>query len=254
MPEAALDLLPARTLLRRNGPLYRQLADMLRASILDGTYPIGASLPKEAELAERCGISLITVRHALRELESDGLIQKRAAKPAVVAAQAPALRQSWGFRNFADIEAYTRHARLEIISYRRDDSPEGRAVFGLSQREACYCLRGILVVGGQPETQVTTYFPPEIGSRLNRTDFDDVLIFRSVERHLGLRLAAARITVRAEVAGPELARDLAIDEGAPILTMEMLYRSADQQPVEFTIARHSADTFSLTYDAPNDMP
>lgn len=254
MSNASLDLLPARRLLRKDGPLYRQLAELLRAPIVDGTYPIGASLPKEAELAERYGISLITVRHALRELEADGLIHKRAAKPAVVAAQAPALRQSWGFRNFADIEAYTRHARLEIVSYRRDDSAEGKAAFGLSQREACYCLRGILVVGGQPETQVTTYFPPEIGSRLNRTDFDDVLIFRSVERHLGLRLAAARITVRAEIAGPEIARDLDVEEGAPILAMEMLYRSTDQQPVEFTIARHRADTFSLTYDAPNDMP
>jgi len=249
MTEGSLDLLPARRLLRKDGPLYRQLVELLRTPIVDGSYPIGATLPKEAELAERYGISLITVRHALREL-----IQKRAAKPAVVAAQAPALRQSWGFRNFADIEAYTRHARLEIVSYRREDSAEGRAVFGLSQREACYCLRGILVVGGQPETQVTTYFPPEIGSRLNRTDFDDVLIFRSVERHLGLRLAAARITVRAEIAGPEIARDLDVEEGAPILAMEMLYRSTDQEPVEFTIARHRADTFSLTYDAPNDMP
>ena len=85
---------------------------------------------------------------------------------------------------------------------------KARAVFGLSQRETCYRLRAILVVGGQPETQVTTYFPPEIGSRLNRADFDDVLIFRSVQRHLGLRLAAAADHVKAEVAGPDVARDL----------------------------------------------
>jgi GntR family transcriptional regulator len=254
MSEPDVDRLPARRLARSEGPLYRQLAAILRAPILDGTYPIGASLPKEAELAGRFGISLITVRQALRELEADGLIQKRSAKPAVVAAQAPALRQSWGFRNFADIEAYTRHARLEIISYRTEDSPDGREIFGLSRRDACYCLRGILVVGDQPETQVTTYFPPEIGHRLKRTDFDDVLIFRSVEKHLGIRLAAARITVRAEVAGEEIARDLGVAEGAPILTMEMLYRSVTGEPVEFTIARHRADVFSLTYDAPNDMP
>jgi len=237
MSEPHLDRLPARRLLRQNGPLYRQLAEILRAPIVDGTYPIGSPLPK-----------------ALRELQADGLIRKRSAKPAVVAAQTPALTQSWGFRNFADIEAYTRHARLEIISYRREDTAAGRAVFGLSQRDACYCLRGILVVGGQPETQVTTYFPPEIGHRLRHTDFDDVLIFRSVEKHLGLRLAAARIIVKAEIADADIARDLDYPEGAPILTMEMLYRSVDQKAVEFTIARHRADVFSLTYDAPNDMP
>ena len=253
MSELSLDRLPAQRLLRANGPLYRQLAEILRAPIVDGTYPVGAPLPKEAEIAGRFGISLITVRQALRELEADGLIRKRSAKPAVVAAQAPALRQSWGFRNFADIEAYTRNARLEIVSYRREDSPAGRAAFGLSHRDACYCLRGILVVGERPETQVTTFFPPEIGHRLKHSDFDDVLIFRSVERHLGLRLAAASITVKAEIADAAMARDLDYAEGAPILTMEMLYRSVDRKAVEFTIARHRADVFSLTYDAPNDM-
>ena len=36
--------------------------------------------------------------------------------------------------------------------------------------------------------------------------------------------------------------------------MEMLYRTLDLEPVEFTIARHRADVFSLVYDAPNDIP
>src|SRR6478735_8057231 len=85
----SLSPLPARQLLRDDGPLYRQLAAILRAPIVDGSYPLGAPLPKEADIAGRFGISLITVRQALRELEADGLIRKRAAKPAVVAARAP---------------------------------------------------------------------------------------------------------------------------------------------------------------------
>jgi GntR family transcriptional regulator len=250
--DASLDRLPPRRLVRANGPLYRQLAAILRAPIADGTYPVGSPLPKEAAIADRFGISLITVRQALRELESDGLIRKRAAKPAIVAAPAPPLRLSWDFKNFADIEAFTRDARLEIASYRQERAAIARAVFNLSEGEACYCLRGILVVRDRPETQVTTYFPPAIGRRLTRSDFDDVLIFRSMQKHLGLRLAAARITVRAEIADAEVARDLACAEGAAILTMEMLYRSVEQQPVEFTIAKHRADVFSLTYEAPND--
>jgi GntR family transcriptional regulator len=250
--DADLSSLPARQLLRHDGPLYRQLAAILRAPIVDGTYRVGTELPKEAEIADRFGISLITVRQALRELETDGLIRKRAAKPAVVAARAPTPKLSSAFRNFADIAAYTKDARLEIKSYRREASDAPRAAFNLGEGDISYCLRSILLVGDRPEAQITTWFPPEIGKRLKRSDFDDVLIFRAVERHLGLRLSGARITVRAETADAEIARDLDYAEGAPVLAMEMLYRALDEQPVEFTIARHRADVFSLVYDAPND--
>jgi GntR family transcriptional regulator len=251
--DASLSSLPARRLLRDGGPLYRQLAAILKATIVDGTYPIGTELPKEAEIADRFGISLITVRQALRELETDGLIRKRAAKPAVVAARIPAPKLSSAFRNFADIAAYTKDARLEIASYRREAAEAPAAVFNLSDGGVSYCLRSILIVGERPEAQITTWFPPEIGKRMKRTDFDDVLIFRAVERHLGLHLAGAHITVRAEVADADIARDLDYAEGAPLLAMEMLYRTLDQVPVELTIARHRADVFSLVYDAPNDI-
>ena len=89
---ATIDLLPKRVLARAQGPLYRQLADILREPIASGAFPVGGELPKEAMLAERFGVSLITVRQALRDLEADGLIKKRSAKPAVVTSAAPPVR------------------------------------------------------------------------------------------------------------------------------------------------------------------
>ena len=64
-------LLPQRPLLRANGPLYRQLADVLRDPIASGSYPVGSELPKEADIANRFSVSLMTVRQALRELEAE---------------------------------------------------------------------------------------------------------------------------------------------------------------------------------------
>ncbi len=249
----SLEELPDRQLRRANGPLYRQLANVLREPIASGAFPVGASLPKEAEIAERFGISLITVRQALRELAADGLIRKRSAKPAVVAAREPPIRYGWNFRSFGDIAAYTENAELSIKSYRREDSKQAREIFGLDGSERCFCLRGILIARGRPDTQITSYFPPAVGKRLTRKDFDDVLIFRSVQKHLGLRLAAAGITVRAELADEEVARDLNCEEGSAILAVEMLYRSEAQEPIELTIARHRGDTYTLSYDAPNDI-
>jgi GntR family transcriptional regulator len=244
--------LPVRQLVRAAGPLYRQLAAILRRSIADGSYPAGAALPKEAEIAGRFGISLITVRQALRDLESDGLIRKRASKPAVVTGGSPKQRVAGVVRNFADIAAYASDARLDVRSSRRERSAVARKAFDLAAGEQCYCLRAILTVEGRPDTQITTWFPPDIGRRLGRADFDDVLIFRAVEKHLRIRIAGAQITVRAEIADAAMARDLDYVEGGAILTTEMLYRSTDDRAVELTIGRHRADVFTLGYEARNE--
>lgn len=252
-PISNLDLLQDRPLLRARGPLYRQLADVLREPIVSGAFPIGSELPKEAQIADRFGVSLITVRQALRELEGDGLIRKRSAKPAIVTARDPTVNLSWKFKNFADMAAFTKDARLVIKSYRREAAPQMQKVFGLAADEKCYCLRGVLQVGDQKKAHITSYLPPKIGQQLTRRDFDDVLIFQSVQRHLGLRLAVAHVTVRAELADAEVAEDLARAPGSAILAVEMLYQSADQRNIEFTVARHPAEIFSISYEAPNDM-
>ena len=248
-----LELLPRRTLARSNGPLYRQLADVIRDPILNETFAVGDELPKEADIAQRFGVSLITVRQALRELEADGLIRKRSAKPAVVAAQNQQMNFTWNFQNFADMAQFTKNAKLHIKSYRRQASPVMQRIFGLPKEEQGFCLSAVLDVDGQQKAQITTFFPPEIGKRLHRRDFGEVLIFQSVQKTLGLRLVVAHVTVRAEIANAEIAEDLGCAQGSAILTTEMLYQSADQQKIEFTIARHPADRFSISYDAPNDL-
>ena len=245
-------LFQRRTLSRAEGPLYRQLADVLRRPIEAGDLPVGSELPKEAHLASRFGVSLITVRQALRDLEGEGLIRKRAAKPALVTASDARMQPSFQFANFTDIAAFTRNASLRVLSYRRDKSAAFARRLGLAGKGG-YRLRSLLLSDDQKQAEITTFFPEEVGKDLKREDFTDVLIFRTVQRKLGVRLTVAHITIGAEVADAELAATLDIDEGAPVLTVEMVYQTADGRNVELTVARHPADRFSIKYDAPNDL-
>jgi GntR family transcriptional regulator len=61
---------------RRPEPLWHQAGEALRALIADGTWPDGTQIPNEAKLSEILGISRITVRHALRNLEEVGLLRR----------------------------------------------------------------------------------------------------------------------------------------------------------------------------------
>jgi DNA-binding FadR family transcriptional regulator len=51
-------------------------AERLRRQILQGELKPGASLPGERELSERLGVSRLTLRAALTELQAQGLIEK----------------------------------------------------------------------------------------------------------------------------------------------------------------------------------
>ena len=236
-----------RKLSRADGKLYHQVAVRLRGAIASGRVAVGAELPTEARLAHGFGVSLITIRHALRELEAEGLIEKRAAKPAVVVSTEPRGPAERPLNSLDDIVAATEGAALEISDWHPTHATAAARIFGLDATVPLPCLRGRVMRAGVPLSDVTIYFPPAIGARLTRRDFDDVVVFRSVQRHLGLRLSGARVTVRAELADAALARRLDIGVGAAVLVSEIVYLDEAGQPAEFTVARHRGDAYSLSY-------
>jgi GntR family transcriptional regulator len=59
------------------GPLYVQVAGILRAKICSSEWTARAPLPNEVTLARDIGVSIGTVRKALEMLENERLIQRR---------------------------------------------------------------------------------------------------------------------------------------------------------------------------------
>lgn len=241
------DHLPVGLLARSGIPLYRQLMDVLGEAIVEGVLPIGSPLPTEAQLAERFGVSRITVREALQRLENEGVIRKQKAKNAVILAKPSADASSWEINSIDDIIAAASGAVLDIKSYRQEVAPEIAPVLGLHPDEPMHCLRSILRKSGEAYAVSTIYFAPAVGSRLQRRHFDDVIVFRVMQRELGIELGDVRMTVGAELANESLARQLGCEKGAPLLRTRLVYRTTDNQPVEVALTEYPADGFQLSY-------
>lgn len=63
---------------------YKRIADELRGRIESGEFPPGAPLPSEATLCAQYQVARGTVRRALAELRSDGLVDAQPGRGRVV--------------------------------------------------------------------------------------------------------------------------------------------------------------------------
>ncbi|HEX3747474.1 MAG TPA: substrate-binding domain-containing protein [Bryobacteraceae bacterium] len=70
------------------GPKYKQVCEDLKAAIEAGRYGQGLRLPGELELAHSYGASRVTVGRALRELQLEGYVDRRAGSGTYVCAKA----------------------------------------------------------------------------------------------------------------------------------------------------------------------
>lgn len=58
-------------------PAYKAISAEIERSIMTGVLKPGAPLPTEQELAEQFGVNRSTVREAIRQVEQEGLVQRR---------------------------------------------------------------------------------------------------------------------------------------------------------------------------------
>jgi len=83
-------------------PKHQRLRQAITSSIIDGYWSTGARLPTESEFVSVTPCSLGTVQRALRDLASDGVIERRRGSGTIVADLNRAIAEPWHMRFFAD--------------------------------------------------------------------------------------------------------------------------------------------------------
>jgi GntR family transcriptional regulator/MocR family aminotransferase len=74
---------------KSDAPLYRQIYETIRRSILSGGLPSGRQLPASRLLAKQLGVSRMTVVNAYEQLLAEGYLEGRAGAGTFVAAHLP---------------------------------------------------------------------------------------------------------------------------------------------------------------------
>lgn len=244
---------------RSNWPLYLQIADELRDQILSEAFRPGARLPSEHELMERYGAARQTVRKAIAELKSEGLLDSERGRGVFVRARAPILRSANELLSAArwqddaassqavtdqdvEVEVTVGKARATVDVAARLGLREGAAV--LVRRERTFDSDRTLEVS-------TTYLPMELarGTAVERKDLSGQEVYAQLER-LGHRLERFTERVATRMPRPPEARSLDLGPGTPVVLIARTAWGSDGRPVAISDDVMAADRYELAYEVP----
>lgn len=228
-------------------PLYYQLATLLREQIVSRHYRPDDQLPTEAELVRDYGVSRVTVRQAMSRLEDEGLIRREAGRGTFVTHDVPTettieLDQSIGELITMGQSTSVQLVGLDDVTATREEAEE----LGLEEGAPLVrCLR-LRKYEGQPYCSIVNLVPEEIGRQIQKKAWKQGSVLQYIEDVLEIPLRIGKQRVRAMLADAQLARSLDTRIGAPILRVDYLIRTDQNQPVEKAELYYRGDLYSFT--------
>ena len=239
---AAADAGPRRTAAL---PRFAQIKARLRQDILDKRLLPEQKLPSEAQLQVAFGVSRITIRQALAELQAEGLIHTINGKGSFVTrpAGAPRLGMLAGFNDMVRLRGRVPSGRL--LSARNGPAP-ARVVqaLRLERDTSVTVVRALRLIDGVPASIVHAYYEPTLGRDVlaQRIHEDDAMTL--LEEVLGMRLDHTQIAATAVRAGRVRGALLGVPSDAPLLQMRFVPYDLTGTPLLYSDVYFRPDQFS----------
>jgi len=222
--------------------LYARVETVLAGEIADGDLKVGDQLPTEDSLISRFGVSRITVRRAIQNLVSRGLVEIRRGKGTFVAA--PKITQDLtvlsGF--VEDMHAVGRKPTARVLG--REIVPANGNVatqLALTRGERVVRIRRVRLADGVPLSFDETYLPLDIGKKIIVNDLRIEPIFALLERKYDVPLVEAEYKLDAVPAGIEVAAALKVKLRTPIFRIERTSYSTGGRPVDYETLHYRGD-------------
>lgn len=224
--------------------LYSRIREDIRAHIVSGRWQPHDRLPSESALMGRYGVSRITVRQALSDLQKERVIFKVPGKGSFVSPTKPfqELGRLQGFAEAMGALGHDTYNRVLSVS----TVPATEAVsqrLQLPAQAPVTEIRRVRHVGSQPVSLDHTWLPLALGQRVAREDLSVRDIFGILEADCGVPLGHADLVVDAVLADAPQAALLGLERGAPLLHIERLTHSANGRPLDYEHLYCRADNF-----------
>jgi len=212
---------------------YATIKAALRERIAQGGWQPGVRLPSERELVQTFGCARMTVHRALRELEEEGLIERRQGSGSYVAELHP-ISNLLQVRDIHDEIRERGHAHTTRVCLVAREKADVRtaAAMRLPRGAAVYHVQLVHFESGVPIQLEDRHVNPALAPDLLARDFTQVTPSFVLFEHAPL--TEAEQVIEAVLATPEQAQMLEVAAGSALL---MVSRRTVSQGAVASVAR-----------------
>jgi GntR family transcriptional regulator len=225
-------------------PLYEHVKRQIAEAILIGELAPGTVLPGEVALAGQYGVAVGTIRRALADLTAGGMLMRRRKTGTVVTGRASqhGLRFFFKYFRLQGKDGSLLHSESKVLSIGIEPATVAEAaLFALPKGEPLLRLHRIRSVAGVPilHSRIALVASRVPGFPLKPAKVP-ALIYRHLLEAYGIRIAAVREKITAELANKEDCRLL----GLPSLNAVMVIdeETYDQAGALAIHSQHRANT------------
>jgi GntR family transcriptional regulator len=230
-------------------PLYHQVYSAILHDIREGRLRLGDTLPTEAEIGARFGVSRITVRQAIADLVRAGHLMRERPRGPLVIKSAPIEQRLARLTEFfiADALAQGHDPKFAFLGARRTGAEGKSAPLELHASDIVTRIDRLLLDRDEPLALLTSYIPERCCPNLDALDLSGSIV-RVLEEHYGLRMVSAVQSISARMATGKERKKLGLEPRAVVVDIKRLTRSEDGQPLEFLECVLRADRYEFVME------
>ena len=222
--------------------MWAQIEERLAERIEGGHLAVGERLPPERELAEWLGVSRMTVRQALGVLAARGLVERGVGRGTFVRAPGKVVHDLGGLLGFTEqLGRQGIAAGAELVTAVEEVAPHAVAsALEIAPGTSTMRVRRVRSADGRPLALEDSWLPAARFPGLLERDLAGSL-YAVMRDAYGLEPTEAVERLEPVVARAHEAKLLGVPEGAPLMLVERLARTAGGVAVEFARDRHRGD-------------
>lgn len=229
-----------------HGAKYAQVKAQLLRMIRDENRFPDRCLPSERELCDMFGVSRITVRRAVADLELEGVlfrVQGKGAFVNVAKIQQPLFRVS-SFTQ--DMNSRQMKPGARILALERIPSGELIAAkLGIAPTEDVYMLKRLRLADEEPMAIETCYLPVRIGAVIADKIGDNMSLYHLIQSACGVTITSATETIEVSRL-KNYERKLLVCESIPYaMHFTRCSYDAEGNSVEYVESKYRADRYRL---------
>lgn len=227
--------------------LYKKVMEDLKSRINSSEFSVGDVLPTEKSLMEHYSYSRITIRRAIDELVSIGLLEKKQGFGTVIVDKQMTgdlfiLRSTLEYTT-----AVNKTVFYKVVCFNLTNPPEKiRELLDLNQDEKVYYIRRLKTIDGEASIVEDSYMPISLFPELNIKILEQSK-YNYIDHETDYVIEGASQEFLAEIPDAEVYRLLDIDPSNPLLKIESLGNFEDGRLFEFTEIWHKPDSFSFKH-------